>query len=393
MRRWGSTIRQRFMHPESMRSGDCRKWAESGSIASEITRANGPLHVCVSWSTKAVGYGPNLAISCSMPSQIQIGYKLSSEEFPASRLVDLARAAEEHGFSFALISDHYHPWTDRQGQSPFVWSVLGAVAQTTNRLVVGTGVTCPTMRMHPAIVAQAAATVTSMMPGRFFLGVGSGENLNEHIVGNRWPEVAVRQERLEEAIAVIRLLWKGGLQSFHGKHFTVENARLYSLPPTPPPLLVAASGERSAEIAGRAGDGLIATAPERETVEQFRASGGAGKPCYAEATVCFDRDQTKAEQLAREIWPIAALPGPLTQELPLPSHFEKAGALVTPENIAEEIACGPAPDRHLQTIQKFINAGFDRICIHQIGPNQEEFLDFYAREVLPRVRTPSPVAA
>lgn len=337
--------------------------------------------------------GPRLAVLKSMPQQIQIGYKLSSEEFSASRLVDLARAAEEHGFSFALISDHYHPWIDRQGQSPFVWTVLGALAQATKKLVIGTGVTCPTIRIHPAIVAHAAATVASMMPGRFFFGVGSGENLNEHIIGERWPEVAVRQDRLEEAIAVIRLLWKGGLQSFHGKHFTVENARLYSLPATPPSLLVAAGGKRSAEIAARAGDGLISTAPDRETVDQFHAAGGAGKPCYAEATVCFDRDQKKAEQLAREIWPIAALPSALTQELPLPSHFEKAGKLVTQEKIAEEVACGPDPEKHARTLRKFVDAGFDHICIHQIGPNQEEFMAFYAREVFPKLSMLTPVAA
>jgi coenzyme F420-dependent glucose-6-phosphate dehydrogenase len=328
-----------------------------------------------------------------MPQQIQFGYKLSSEEFSASRLTDLARAAEEHGFSFALISDHYHPWTDRQGESPFVWTVLGAVAQATTKLVVGTGVTCPTIRIHPAIVAQAAATVASLMPERFFLGVGSGENLNEHIVGRRWPEVAVRQELLEEAIRVIRLLWEGGLQSFHGKHFTVENARLYSLPPVPPALLVAAGGKRSAELAGRAGDGLISTAPDRETVDQFRAAGGIGKPCYAEATVCFDREQKKAEELAREIWPVAALPSALTQELPLPSHFEKAAKLVTQEKIAEEIACGPDAEKHARMLQKYVDAGFDHICVHQIGPNQEEFLDFYASEVLPKLATFMPVAA
>jgi G6PDH family F420-dependent oxidoreductase len=321
-----------------------------------------------------------------MPQKIQIGYKLSSEEAPARDLVRFARAAEDHGFTFALISDHYHPWTDRQGQSPFVWSVLGGIAQNTTKLVVGTGVTCPTVRVHPAIVAQAAATVATMMPGRFFLGVGTGENLNEHIVSPSWPEVPVRQEKLAEAIEVIRLLWQGGLRSFHGKHYTVENARVYSLPDQPPPLHVAAAGPKSAELAARHGDGLIGTQPDGEMIQQFRSAGGSGKPCYGEASVCYDRDEKKAEQIAQEIWPIAGLPGVLQQELPLPSHFEKAAQLVSKDKITEEVACGPDPEKHLKTIRKFIDAGYDHICVHQIGPNQEQFLDFYAREVLPKLR-------
>jgi G6PDH family F420-dependent oxidoreductase len=328
-----------------------------------------------------------------MPSQIQFGYKLSSEEFSANELVRIARAAEERGFSFALISDHFHPWTDRQGHSPFVWSVLGAIAQTTTKLRVGTGVTCPTTRIHPAIVAQASATVATMMPGRFFLGVGSGENLNEHIVGARWPEIAVRQARLEEAINVIRQLWQGGLQSFHGTHFTVEGARLYSIPDEPPALFVAAAGRKSAELAARAGDGLISTEPDHEIVEQFRSGGGAGKPCYVEVQVCFDRDAKRAEQLAQEIWPVAALPGNLMGELPLPSHFEKAGALVTAEKMTEKVACGPDPEKHIQFIRKYIDAGFDHICIHQIGPHQTELMDLYAREVLPKLSALAPAAA
>ncbi len=316
----------------------------------------------------------------------KIGYKLSSEEFPANELVRLARAAEEHGFAFALISDHYHPWTDRQGQSPFVWSVLGGIAQTTTKLVVGTGVTCPTFRIHPAIVAQASATVAAMLPGRFFLGVGTGENLNEHIVAEGWPEVDVRQEKLREAVEVIRQLWQGGLRSFHGKHFVVENARLYSLPPQPPPLLVAVAGPKSAKIAAEIGDGLIATEPDPDSVQQFRAGGGAGKPCYAEITVCFDRDEKRAEAVVHEIWPVAGLPGVLQQELPLPSHFEKAAQLVTTERIAAEVPCGPDPAKHIQGIQKYMDAGYDHICVHQVGPNQERFMDFYAQEVFPKLR-------
>jgi coenzyme F420-dependent glucose-6-phosphate dehydrogenase len=298
--------------------------------------------------------------------------------------------AEERGFSFALISDHYHPWTDRQGQSPFVWSVMGGIAHATKELVVGTGVTCPTVRMHAAIIAQAAATAAAMMPGRFFLGVGTGENLNEHIVAAVWPEVDIRQEKLAEAIAVMRLLWRGGLHSHHGKYFTVENARLYSLPPQTPPLLVAAAGAKSAQAAAQLGDGLIGTQPDGEMLHAFRKAGGAAKPCYAEVTLCFDRDQKRAEEMALEVWSIAGLPGPLLQELPLPSHFEKAGQLVTREKIAETVTCGPDPEKHLRWIRKYIDAGYDHLCIHQIGPKQEAFLDLCAREILPHLRQLEP---
>ena len=214
---------------------------------------------------------------------ITLGYKLSSEEQPAADLVRYAQMAQDTGFGFALISDHFHPWTDRQGQSPFVWSVLGAIAQATQRLVVGTAVTCPTMRIHPAIIAQAAATTATLMPGRFFLGVGTGENLNEHVVGQGWPETEVRQARLEEAIEIIRLLWKGGNQSYHGRYFTVENARLYSLPDSPPPLYVAVGGPRSADLAGRVGDGMIGTDPDASLLSAFDRAGGARKPRYAGA--------------------------------------------------------------------------------------------------------------
>jgi coenzyme F420-dependent glucose-6-phosphate dehydrogenase len=316
---------------------------------------------------------------------IQLGYKLTSEEFSARELVRQARAAEEHGFAFGLISDHYHPWTDRQGHSPFVWAVIGGIAATTRSLVVGTAVTCPTFRIHPAIIAQAAATAASMMPGRFFLGVGTGENLNEHILAERWPEIEVRQEKLAEAIEIIRRLWEGKQTSFHGKHFTVENARIYSLPERMPELMIAAAGPKSAEMAGQLGDGLIATEPDKELVKRFSQTGGADKPRYGELHVCFDKEKQRAEELAHEIWPLIGLAGQLFQEIPLPSLFEKAASAVTRDKIASLVPCGPDPNRHLQAIQKYVDAGFDHISIHQIGPNQEGFMDFYAREIFPRI--------
>lgn len=319
------------------------------------------------------------------PGMINIGYCLSSEEHRPNDLVAYAQRAEEAGFTFAMISDHFHPWSDRQGQSPFVWSTLGGIAQATHRLEVGTGVTCPIMRIHPAIIAQAAATTAAMMPDRFFLGVGTGEALNEHILGDPWPSVDTRLDMLEEAVEVIRLLWQGGVQSHIGPHFVVENARVYTLPETVPRIVMAASGPESAEVAGRIADGLVSTAPEREIVETFEQAGGTGKPRYAQATVCWARDETEARRIAHTWWPTAALRGSFKNELPLPMHLEEASSLVTEDAVAQAIVCGPDPERHLEQIRKFAAAGFDHVYIHQVGPDQEGFFRFYAAEVLPRV--------
>ena len=315
----------------------------------------------------------------------QIGYAMSSEEHTPNDLVRHARRAEEVGFSFALISDHFHPWVDRQGHSPFVWSVLGGIARATERMPVGTGVTCPTIRIHPAIIAQAAATVAAMMPGRFFLGVGTGENLNEHILGDRWPPHDVRLAMLEEAVDVMRLLWQGGTKTHRGQYYTVENARLYPLPDEPPPIMVAASGPKAAEAAGRIGDGLINTAPDAQVAQTFERSGGAGKPRYAQVTVCWARDEAQARRTAHEIWPNAGLTGELSQELPTPAHFEQAVELVTEDAVAEQVVCGPDPERHIAQIRKYLDAGYDHVYVHQVGPDQEGFFEFYSRSVLPRL--------
>lgn len=313
----------------------------------------------------------------------RIGYTLSSEEHSPNTLVENARQAEAAGFAFASISDHFHPWIDRQGQSPFVWGVLGGIAQATDRLELMTGVTCPTIRIHPAIIAQAAATVAAMMPGRFSLGVGTGENLNEHILGDRWPAYDVRAEMLEEAVDVIRLLWEGGSQSFYGLYYTVENARIYSLPEQLPPLLVAGSGPSSAELAGRLGDGFVSTAPKAELVSAFEEAGGSGKPRYGQVHVCYHKSEAQARKIAHEIWPNAAIRGDLGQELPTPTHFEQAAQMVTEADVAEVVVCGPDVQRHLDAIQEYIDAGFDHVYIHQIGPDQSAFIDFYQQHILP----------
>jgi G6PDH family F420-dependent oxidoreductase len=317
---------------------------------------------------------------------VQFGYALSAEEHAPNDLVRHARLAEEAGFTFALISDHFHPWVDAQGHCPFVWSVIGGIAQATERLRLGTGVTCPTIRIHPAIIAQAAATSAAMMPGRFFLGVGTGENLNEHVLGDRWPEYDVRAEMLEEAIEVIRLLWQGGNQSHRGRHYTVENARLYTLPEEPTPIMVAAAGAKAAELAGRIGDGLISVGPEAEVVQTFESAGGAGKPRFAQATVCWAEDEATARRTAHELWAFSALPGELSQELPMPAHFEQATQIITEEMVAESIVCGPDPAKHVEQMQKYVDAGFDHIYIHQVGPDQEGFMRFYQQEVLPKLQ-------
>jgi coenzyme F420-dependent glucose-6-phosphate dehydrogenase len=316
---------------------------------------------------------------------VALGYALSSEEHAPNDLVRYARRAEESGFTFALISDHYHPWIDHQGHSPFVWSVIGGIAHATQRLTLGTGVTCPTMRIHPAIVAQAAATSALMMPGRFFLGVGSGENLNEHILGNRWPAHDMRQAMLEEAIKIMRILWQGDPLTYRGVYYTVENARIYSLPDQPPPILMAASGPRAAEAAGRIADGLVTTTPDADLLKRFEAAGGGGKPSYGQLTVCWAQDEALARRTAYEYWPTAAVKGELTQELPTPAHFEQAAKMVREEDVAQAIICGPDPERHIAAAKEFVDAGFEHVYVHQVGPDQEGFFRFYEREVLPKL--------
>jgi coenzyme F420-dependent glucose-6-phosphate dehydrogenase len=311
-----------------------------------------------------------------------IGYALSSEEHTPEDLVAHAALAEKVGVRFALISDHFHPWIDRQGQSPFVWSVLGAVASATKRLVIGTGVTCPSMRIHPAIVAQAAATTAALLPDRFFLGVGTGERLNEHVLGQPWPDWTIRAEMLEEAVAVIRQLWTGELTSHHGRHYTVENARLYTLPASLPPIHVAGSGSRMAELAGRIGDGFIGTGPDKDVVEAYRGGGGAG-PRFGQVTVCWAETEAKARRTALEWWPTAAIHGNATQELALPKDFEDLARLVGEDDIAAAMPCGPNPQGILDAIDAYVKAGYDHVYLHQVGPDQEGFLEFAARSLLP----------
>lgn len=314
---------------------------------------------------------------------MKIGYFLSCEEFGPAELLAQARSAEEAGFHGLWISDHFHPWNDEQGHSAFVWSVIGALSQVTSRMPITTAVTCPTVRIHPAVLAQATATTTAMLPARFGFGVGSGEALNEQVLGDDWPEADVRLEMLEEAIDVIRRLWTGEVLSHQGKHYRVRHARIYTLPQEPPPILVSGFGPKSVDLAARIGDGYVTTMPDKDLIQRFRANGGAGKPVQAGSKVCYGPDEAEARRTAHRLWPNEVLPGELAQVLSTPEHFEQASSLVTEDMVAESVPCGPDLDRHRQAIQEYADAGVDELYVQQIGGG-DEFFEVYAREVLPR---------
>jgi G6PDH family F420-dependent oxidoreductase len=316
---------------------------------------------------------------------MELGVAFSSEELGPNEIVKYAALAEEVGFTTGWASDHFHPWIDAQGASPFVWSVLGGVAQVTETLRFGTGVTCPTVRTHPAVIAQAAATTQCMFEGRFWLGVGSGEALNEHITGEKWPAARVRLEMLEEAIDILRLLWQGDQESHYGKHFTVENARIYTLPERLPPIIVSAFGKASLGVAARCGDGLVSTKPDPELLAEYARLGGRG-PKLAQVKVAWAESVREGEDLAYERWPTSGLEGELSQVLPTPAHFEQAVAPLHKEDVVALFPCGPDVEKHVEAIRKYVDAGYDEVYITQVGPNQEGFLRFYEREVLPAFR-------
>ena len=319
-------------------------------------------------------------------AQVVIGCTLSSEEQVPVDLVKNAQKAEEAGFEFLSISDHYFPWVDAQGQSAFVWSVLGGISQVTKKVPVMTGVTCPIMRIHPVILAQAAATTAALFGDRFMFGVGSGENLNEHVVGMGWPNINIRLEMLEEAVAVMRELWIGKLTDLRGAYYSVDQARIYSLPAKPPPVLVSAMGPKAAELAAKIGDGLVTTSPDQKTIETYKANGGEGKPIYGQITICYDENEQRAKETAAKIWPNSAISGQASQELPMPLHFEQLAQSVTPEVIAQQVVCGSNKQKHLDQIQQYIEAGFTHIYIHQVGQNQAEFMNFYQEQILPEFK-------
>ncbi|MFP9191763.1 TIGR03557 family F420-dependent LLM class oxidoreductase [Natronosalvus vescus] len=317
---------------------------------------------------------------------VQFGYTLSSEEHGPDRLVDLAVRAEEAGFDFISISDHFHPWVSAQGESPFVWSTLGAIARETDEIEIGVGVTCPIIRIHPVNVAHAVATIQVMADGRFTFGVGTGENLNEHVTGERWPEHQVRLEMLDESMHVMRELWTGENVSYHGEHYTVENAKLFTVPEEIPAIVVSAFGPKTARMAAAKGDGLWCSGPKADVVEAYEEAGGEG-PTYTQLHNCYAETEEEAIDTVYELWPNGSIPGELGQELPSPAHFEQAAELVEREDVVESGAVtGPDPEAHVESLQAAIDAGYDHVYVHQIGDEQERAIAFYEEVILPEVR-------
>jgi G6PDH family F420-dependent oxidoreductase len=316
---------------------------------------------------------------------VRIGYFLSCEEYSPSELIEQARLAEDAGFEALWISDHFHPWNDEQGESPFVWSLIGAISQVC-RLPVTTAVTCPTMRINPVIIAQAAATSAVLLDGRFVLGIGSGEALNEHILGQVYPHTDVRLEMLEEAVHLMRRLWTGEVVSHRGTHYTVDTARIYTLPESPPPIYMSGFGPKATELAARIADGFITTSPDQEMVDLFHREGGAGKPTQAGLKVCWAESEDAGVEIAHRLWANSGVPGELAQVLPSPKHFEQVSALVTPEMTAESVTCGPDPSAHLKAFEPYLEVGFDDVYVANMGPHYAEMIQMYGDDVLPSLR-------
>ena len=310
-----------------------------------------------------------------------MGYFLSCEEYTPAELVEQARAAEDAGFQALWISDHFHPWNDEQGESPFVWSVIGAISQVCE-LPVTTAVTCPMVRTHPAIVAQAAATSALMLRGGFTLGVGTGEALNEHILGDPWPSVDVRLEMLEEAVALMRRLWEGDFVTQAGPHYRVDNARIYSLPDEPPEVYVSGFGPKATDVAARIGDGYISTSPDAELVRRFK-DGSGGKPARAGAKVAYAPTVDEGVGHAHRLWSNSGLPGELAQVLPSPRHFEQASQLVTEQSTRDSVVAGPDPEAHLAQVDSYREAGYDELYVANMGPHYLHMIEFYGKEILP----------
>jgi G6PDH family F420-dependent oxidoreductase len=313
------------------------------------------------------------------------GYKLMSEEHGPCELVRNACRAEQAGFDFAAISDHFDPWLHSQGHSPLAWTVLGAIAASTDRIGLVTAVTCPTIRYHPAVVAQFAATLAVLSGERFTLGLGAGEFLNEHVGGVGWPSPQVRHQMLAEAIDVIRLLFEGRTVSYEGAHVIVDRARLWDVPKSPPPLAVAAGGPKAARLAGEKSAGLFATEPNHELIKTWKEAGGKGA-LFAEVALCWAPDEAEAVRIAHERFRFAALGWKVMAELPRPDAFEAATRWVRPQDVAQYVACGPDPERHVAAVRRYVDAGFDHVVVIGVGPDQEGFLRFWEHELGPKLR-------
>lgn len=310
------------------------------------------------------------------------GYKLAAEGFGPAELIRQAQLAEAAGFDFVEISDHYHPWLDVQGHSPFAWTVLGAIAAKTDRIGLATGVTCPTVRYHPAIIAQAAATLQLVSDGRFTLGVGSGERLNEHVVGRGYPSVSERQDMLREALEIIRLLWQGGYRSYRGEYLDLEDARVFDLPDELPLIAVAAGGPQAAALAAELGDAMFGTEPRPDLFEAYRGAGGNG-PAYGEVGLAWAEDEASAVSHAFETARWSLTGWKVMSELPNPENFEASAQLAREEDIAAAMPCGPDAAKHLEAIREYEQVGYDRVVLMNNGPDPDGFIDFFARELKP----------
>jgi G6PDH family F420-dependent oxidoreductase len=316
-----------------------------------------------------------------------IGYTMMCEQTGPKELVRDVQMAESAGFEFAVISDHYFPWVEAMGHSPYAWSVLGAVAQATSQIELMTYVTCPIKRYHPAVVAQKAATVALLSDGRFTLGLGAGENLNEHVTGGGWPPVNVRHQMLSEAVDIIRLLWAGAYVNFDGRHFQVDSAKLWDLPDQPLKLGIASSGQQSSQLAGQKADCLIAVEPSPGIVSAFDAAGGTGKPRVGQLPVSYDRDRDTAIKRALELFGWFGGGWKVNSELPGTTAFEAASRYVRPDDIADSIPCGDSVDAVKAAVNEFADAGFTHVALCQIGgDHQGDFLEWWQRDLGPALR-------
>lgn len=320
---------------------------------------------------------------------MQLGYKLMTEGFGPQEIIRQAVAAEQAGFDFVEMSDHFHPWLDVQGHSANTWVLLSAIAARTERIGLVTGVTCPSFRYHPAIIAQSAATLQIVSEGRFTLGVGAGERLNEHIIGTEFPSVRKRHQAFREALEIIRLLWQGGYRSYEGRHLQLDDARVFDLPDTLPPICVAISGPRSLQIANDLGDGLFAIEPLGDLVSRFTGTG----PRYTEIPLAWAPDEETAVQAVLEKTRFMLTGGwKVLSELPNPVNFEAASSTVTAEDVRGQFACGPDVERHVEVAQQFVDAGFNHIVTQNAGPDPDGFLEFFATELGDRLRALTPTA-
>jgi G6PDH family F420-dependent oxidoreductase len=316
---------------------------------------------------------------------VKFGYKLMTEEHGPTALVQNAVKAEAAGFDFVSISDHFHPWLEAQGHAPFAWSVLGAIAHATSRIGITTGLTCPIIRYHPAIIAQAATTIAVMSEDRFTLAIGAGERLNEHVTGARWPSALERHEMMGEAIDICRTLWGGGFHTWRGEHFTIDHAQLYDLPGKPIPIIVGVSGPDGIKLAVEKADGIMATEPKSQLVQGYRSGSKRDGPRYCEVTLACADTEEAGLKLAHERFRFGALGWSVMSELPSVQGFEAATEYVKPEDLKDSVAAGPDVEKHLALIKTYVDAGFDHVVLTGVGPDQDRFIDFFEKTLRPRL--------